>query len=240
MEDLRRALLDTNTPALKTALGASFTGGDKVWDLWNNFLFAGNLVIDDYMEGEEITPAMKGAAEILARSAANVPASSRKWLAAWDLTEGMVRKSDGSLLMQVDPDVGDIYARAIGFGSQELDDLYVLRQAESKRKDKIKTLAGRYISLLYDMENAITNQDENSVEQNQIAAAMVKRHIYSLGGDDAQEVMDLVVNRIANPRDFKEETLNTAIMNSLSEFTSSANKLSVIKQKYIEERNLGQ
>ncbi len=240
LEDFRRGLLDTNTPAIKTVFGASFTSGDKIWDLFTNTLFAGNMVLDDYTEGEELSPALKSAAEILARSAANVPASSRKWLAGWDLSEGMVRKSDGSLLYSVEPDLGDVYARYIGFGSQEMDDLYQLRQAEVKRKDKIKVLSTRYISLLHDLQNAVTNQDEADVEAHQVAASFVKRHIYSLGQEDSQAVMDMVLNRIGNPKDFKEESINRAIEGSLSEFTSSANKLSIIKQQYIEENNLGQ
>ena len=133
----------------------------------------------------------------------------------------------------------DVYARAIGFGSQDLDDLYQLRKSEVKRKEKINTLTTRYISLLYDLQNAVTNQDEADVEAHQVAAAFVKRHIYSLGREDSQQVMDLLVKRIANPRDFKEEALNRAIEGTLSDFTTSANKLSIIRQKYIEDNNLG-
>lgn len=240
LEDFRRALLDTNTPALKTALGATFTTGDKFWDLFTNTMFAGNLIIDDYLEGEDTAPARKAAAEILARSAANLPASSRKWLAAWDLTEGMVRKSDGSLLYSTEPELADIYARAIGFGSQDTDDLYQLRQAEVKRKDKIKILATRYTALLHDLGNAVTNQDEANVEANQIAATLVKQHIYSLGREDADAVMDMVLSRLSSGRDFKEETLRKAIDTMTSEFVGDANKFSIIKKKYEEENNLGQ
>jgi hypothetical protein len=239
IEDFRRALLDTNTPAIKSAFGASFTSGDKAIDLITNLAFFGNLVVDDYLNGEELNPSLKSAGEVLARSVANLPSSSRKWLAAWDLSEGMVRTSDGQPLYSIHPELGDVYARAIGFGSQEMDDLYQLRQSDVKKNEKIRALAERFISLMYDMENALTNQDEANVEQHQIAAAFVKRHIYSLGKSDAQAVMDLVDSRLAKPRDFKEETLQKAIDGSLSEVTTSANKLSVIRQKYVEENNLG-
>lgn len=238
LEDFRRALLDTNTPAIKTAFGASFTSGDKIVDLISNTAFFGNLVIDDMLTGEDLSPALKSGGEVLARSIANIPSSSRKWLAAWDLSEGMVRTSDGQPLYSVQPELGDVYARAIGFGSQEMDDLYQLRQAEVKRKEKITALAERYISLMYDMENALTNQDEASVEAHQIAAAFVKRHIYSLGKTDSQAVMDLVLGRLAKPRDFKEETIRKALDGSLSESTSSANELSVIRQKYVEDKGI--
>tara|TARA_B100001063_G_scaffold227047_1_gene237122 strand:+ start:1797 stop:6089 length:4293 start_codon:yes stop_codon:yes gene_type:complete len=238
LEDFRRALLDTNTPAIKTAFGASFTSGDKIVDLLTNTHFFGNLVIDDYLNDEELSPALKSAGEVLARSIASIPSSSRKWLAAWDLSEGMVRTSDGQPLYSVHPELGDVYARAIGFGSQEMDDLYTLRQTEVKRKEKVTAIAERYLALMYDMQNAITNQDEASVEEHQIAASFVKRHIYSLGRQDAKAVMDIVIGRLNKPRDFKEETISKAINGSLSEFTSSANKLSVIRQKYVEDKGI--
>lgn len=239
IEDFRRALLDTNTPAIKSAFGASFTSGDKAVDLVTNLAFFGNLVVEDYLNDEELNPSLKSAGEKLARSIANLPSSSRKWLAAWDLSEGMVRTSDGQPLYSVHLELGDVYARAIGFGSQEMDDLYKLRQSDVKKNEKIRALAERYIALMYDMENALTNQDEADVEQHQIAAAFVKRHIYSLGDTDGQAVMDLVHSRLARPRDFKEETIQKAVDGSLSESTTSANKLSIIRQKYVEENNLG-
>jgi len=239
IEDVRRALIDENTPMFKSMLGASFTSGDKIVDFFSNMVLSGNMVIDEYLDGEELSPALKVASEIMIRSLGNIPSSSRKWMAAYDLSQGMVRKSDGSPLYSVQPDLGDIYARAMGFGSQEMDDLYKLSIADRNRKTEIRDLATRYISILHDLELAISNQDELVTEGSQIAASLIKRQIDRLDPDDAQEVMDIIINRLSKPRDFKEETINRAIIDAVGEFTGAANKMSIIKQKFIEENELG-
>ena len=239
IEDVRRALVDENVPMFKTMLGASFTSGDKMVDFFQNMVMAGNMVIDEYLEGEDTQPALALASEIMVRSLANIPGSSRKWMAAYDLSEGMVRKSDGSPLYSTNPDLGDIYARAIGFSSQEMDDLYKLSISDRNRTQVIRDLTTRYISILHDLENSVTNQDELTTEASQIAASLLKRQINRLHPDDASAVMEAVISRIGKPKDFKEETINKSIINAIGEFTDSANKVSIIKQKHIEDNNLG-
>lgn len=240
IEDVRRALIDENVPMFKTMLGASFTSGDKITDFFSNMVMSGNMVIDEYMEGEEISPALNLASEIMVRSLAAIPSSSRKWMAAYDLSQGLVRKGDGSPLYSTAPELGDIYARAIGFGSQEMDDLYKLSTGDRNRTQTIRDLTTRYISIIYDLDNAVTNQDELTTEASQIAASLVMRQINRLHPEDASAVMDAVINRIGKPRDFKEETINKSIINAIGEFTDSANEVSIIKQKFIEDNNLGE
>lgn len=239
IEDVRRALIDENTPMFKSMLGASFTSGDKFVDFFSNMILSGNMVLDEYLSGEDLGPALKVSSDLMLRSLANIPSSSRKWMAAYDLSQGYVRNADGVPLYSLQPDLGDVYARGIGFSSQEMDDLYKLSTADRNRKTEIKDLATRYIAILYDMENAVTNQDTLTTEGAQIASSLIKRQIDRLAPEDAKEVMDSIISRISKPRDFREETLNKAILNAVGEFTDSANKVSIIKQKFIEDNELG-
>ena len=156
IEDVRRAFMDERTPMFKSMLGASFTSGDKILDFFSNSVLAGNMIIDEYLDDTEgLHPKTKEAAYMMAESLLEIPGSSRKWLAAKYLSEGLVRKSDGTPLYNTNPELRDIIARAVGFGSQESDDLYKLSQADFKRKDKIRAFTDFYISMLYRMDYGI-------------------------------------------------------------------------------------
>lgn len=236
--DLQKAFFDEKTPMLATMLGPSYLIGDKSIDLFQNMIMVGGHVVDDMLEGEDLTPVAKEAAIILARSTAALASSSRKWMAAVDLTNGWVRKSDGMPLYSTQADLGDVYARAVGFGSQEMDDLYKLSQSNFKTKDKIRAYSTSYISILHDLHNAIDSGEEFQTEAAQRAASMLARQIQRLDPDVAKQVWTAVNRQITNPRDFKEQVIKEAIMNSIQDLTDSANKVSVEKQKFIEENNL--
>lgn len=240
IEDIRRALTDERTPMFKTMLGASFTSGDKIYDFLGNSILAGNMVIDEYLDDTEgLHPKTKEAAYMLGESLLEIPGSSRKWLAAKYLTEGLVRKSDGTPLYNTNPELRDIIARVVGFGSQETDDLYKLSTADFKRKDKIRTLTNFYISMLYRMDYGIREQLEGVTESSHINAKVVMDMINREAPEDAQEIRDAVINRLSKPRDFKEKTLHDALINAVGSYTQSANEMSIIKQKFIEDENLG-
>lgn len=240
IEDIRRAFTDERTPMFKTMLGASFTSGDKIYDFFGNSVLAGNMIIDEYLDDTEgLHPRTKEAAYLMVESLLEIPGSSRKLLAAKYLAEGLVRKSDGSPLYTTNPELRDIVARGLGFGSQDTEDLYKLSQSEFKRKDAVKDLSNFYISMLYRMDYGIREQLEGVVESSHINAKVVADMIDKLHPDDAQQVWNNVVNRLSNPRDFKEKTLNDALLNAVGEYTDSANKMSVIKRNFIEDENLG-
>jgi hypothetical protein len=240
IEDLRRALVDERTPMLKTMLGASFTSGDKIYDLLGNSILAGNMVIDEYLDDTEgLHPKTKEAAYMVAESLLEVPGSSRKWLAAKYLSEGLVRKSDGTPLYSTNPELRDIIARAIGFGSQETADMYALSQADFSRKQKIRDLSSFYVSMLYRMDYGIREQLDGVVESSHINATVVQEMINQEAPEDAAEIWEAVVNRLSKPRDFKEKTLKDSLLNAVGSYTDAANEMSIIKQKFIEDENLG-
>tara|TARA_R110000772_G_scaffold129472_2_gene237591 strand:- start:4030 stop:8334 length:4305 start_codon:yes stop_codon:yes gene_type:complete len=240
IEDIMKALTDERTPMFKTMMGASFTSGDKFYDLFGNMVLAGNMVLDEYLDDSQgLNPALKEAAYLVGESLLELPSSSRKWLAAKYLVDGMVRKSDGSPLYSENPELGDIIARAVGFGSQDMDDLYKLTQADFKRKDKLKALSTFYTSMLTRMEYGVREQLETTVEGSHINAALVSRMINREHPDDADEIWKAVVGKLQNPRDMKDKVIRDAIINAIGEFTGAANKVSIIKQKHIEDNNLG-
>lgn len=240
IEDIRRAFVDERTPMFKTMLGASFTSGDKIFDFFGNSILAGNMVIDEYLDDSEgLHPKTKEAAYLMGESLLEIPGSSRKWLAALYLSEGLIRKSDGTPLYSQNPELRDIIARAVGFGSQETTDLYKLSQSEFSRKQKIRDMSALYISMLYRMDYGIREQLEGNVESSHVNATIIQEMINKLDPADASEVWDNVINRLSKPRDFREKTLKDSLLNAVGNYTTSANEMSVIKQKFIEEENLG-
>lgn len=240
IEDLNRALIDERTPMLKTMLGASFTSGDKIYDFLGNSILAGNMVIDEYLDDTEgLHPKTKEAAYMVVESLLEIPGSGRKILAAKYLNEGLVRKADGTPLYNENPELRDIIARGIGFGSQDTTDLYALSQADYKRKDKIKDLTNFYISMLYRMDYGLREQLEGVTESSHINSKVVMDMIWREDPEDAQEIMNAVMNRLSKPRDFREKTLHDSLINAVGAYTDSANEVSIIKQKFIEDENLG-
>ena len=239
IEDVMRAFTDERTPMFKTMLGASFTSGDKIYDLFGNMVLAGNMVIDEYLDDTDgLHPALKEAAYLVGESLLEVPGSSRKWLAAKYLSEGVVRKSDGTPLGSANPELVDIIAMAVGFGSQDTNDLYKLTQANFSRKDKIKTLSNFYISMLTRMDYGVREQLEGVVEASHINATLVQEMISREDPADAEEIWNRVINTLQSPRDLKDKALNDSILNAIGNYTDSANKMSIIKQKFIEENEL--
>jgi len=240
IEDLRRSMLDERTPMFKTLVGASFTSGDKIYDFLNNSILAGNMIIDEYMDDTDgLHPKTKEAAYLMAESLLEIPGSGRKALAAIYLTQGVVRKSNGTPLYHTNPELRDIIARAIGFGSQESDDLYKLSQADFSRKDKIRSLVDLHIAMSYRMDYGIREQLEGNVESAHINATIIQNMIDSLHPDDAQEVWSQIESRLSKPRDFKEKTLTDSLINAVGEYTDAANEMSILKQKFIEDEQIG-
>ena len=184
-------------------------------------------------------PKTKQAAHLLVESLMEIPGSTRKLLAAKYLSEGIVRKSDGTPLYSANPDLLDIIARGIGFGSQETNDIYKLSQAEWSSKDKVKHLSSFYIAMVNRIENGIQSQDEHVVEAGHINATVVAGMIDAEDPEVAKLIWDNVISRLQKPRDFKEKTIHDSILNMYGNLTDSANKVSIIKQKFIEENELG-
>lgn len=239
IEDFRRALIDERTPMFKTMLGASFTSGDKILDFAGNMVLAGNMVIDEYLDDTDgLHPKTKEAAYMVVESLLEIPSSSRKWLAAKYLSEGLVRKADGSPLYSTYPELRDIIARGIGFGSQETSDLYTLSQANFKEAQKVRDLTTFFVSMLYRMDYGIREQLEGGVESAHINAKIVQDMIEKEDPRVAEQIWQGVIGRLSKPRDFKEKTINDSILKFFDETTNSANKTSIIKQKFIEEQGL--
>lgn len=238
IDDISRALLDEHTPMIKTVLGASFTSGDKVLDLFQNMHFAGNMVLDEYLAGKELSPAIRAAYNKIGRSLIEIPSSSRKWLAAYELSNSTVTKADGSFLTRAHPELEDIIARAVGFGSQDIDDAYKLRMVQRKQKEYVDTYSRHMVNILHGLAVSIENREEGEAESSQAAASLVQRQIAALDPVTSDLVWKAVYKRISNPKDFKEEVLKRAILDNTGELMSSANNLSILRQKYIEENNL--
>tara|TARA_R110000823_G_C15952958_1_gene502550 strand:- start:25851 stop:30161 length:4311 start_codon:yes stop_codon:yes gene_type:complete len=240
IEDINKSFADERTPMYKTMLGASFTSGDKILDLFGNSVLAGNMIIDEYLDDTEgLHPKTKEAAYMVGESLLAIPGSSRKWLAARYLSEGLVRKSDGTPLYSANPELRDIIARAVGFGSQESDDIYKLSQSEFNRKDRIKSLSDFYIAMLYRMDYGVREQLEGVTEASHINATVVQEMINKEDPADAEEIWSNVTSRLSKPRDFREKTLHDSLINAVGAYTNAANEMSIIKQKFIEEEKLG-
>lgn len=239
IEDVRRAALDENTPMLKTFFGASFTTGDKIWDVVTTTIAQGNLVLDEYIEGDEPTTAMKIAAQEIGKAIANVPSSGRKALAAWYLYNGRVLDSKGREIMSKNPELRDIIVRAAGFSSQEVEDIYKLRQADYARTQDINDQVDMLMSMAVGMYNKVDKQDEAGLEASHVAMSYVWKLVNTIPNKkDRDSIRDAFHRRIMNPRDIKEETVKKAMENSFSEVVGAANNLSILKKKYEEEKGL--
>lgn len=238
--ELTRALFDDNTPAIRTVMGASFTSGDKIADFFSNLGFAGKIVFDELIDGENVDVAVVEAMDLLGRSLLEIPASTRKMVAAYDLQNGLVRNSKGELLDYVEPNIVDVYARALGFGSQDLEDLYKLKSAERDRKDEIKAISARYLNILGYIVDGVEAQDEKATERAQIAATIIRNQINDRGEQDATDIMNAVYDRIANPRSDREKVINKAFLGSTSEMMGSANKVNILLKKALEESESGE
>jgi len=52
-------------------------------------------------------------------------------------------------------------------------------------------------------------------------------------------VSNLIESRLSKPRDFKEKTLTDSLINAVGEYTDAANEMSILKQKFIEDEQIG-
>lgn len=233
IEEISKLITDQNTPVLKAAMGASFTGGDKFIDLLNNMCFAGKLVIDN--TGEIDT--WKIAGGIVGESLLEIPSSTRKLLLARDMYNGVMTKSDGTPLYETDPNLATIFFLGAGFGSQEAEDLYKLHFSNQVTDREISARASQYISLIYRLTKGVEDGNEKDVAETHKALTLIANSIDNIYPEDATKIWNKINKAIMKPSNFKEETIKRAIENMNSEFVENANRMSVVKQKEIELRS---
>ena len=205
---------------LKSFFGASFTSTDKATSALMNMMAIGKLVIDD--ESMNSLDKMGFMSKQLSLQLANIPTSSRRLLEAWVLqTHKEVRDSNGVSLYQIaqqDYNLRTVIARAMGFSSQETNDIYETNQGNYARSDKVKDLAKTYTGMINNMMVGIDAQDEEGVEAMQHVLSML--HTGIKNDSDREAITEAIMGNLKG-RDLKDKVISQWLENHVSDLLSA-------------------
>lgn len=223
VEEFLRLATDERSTVLQVAAGASFTTGDKVVDLVENLAKAGTVLLGDE---EADDPAIQAATlDVILKSAAKITSAGRSWVAAEAVTKGLVLRADGTPLISVDPTVANTVARAMGFSSLKAEELFKISRRNLETEQDRRDMARFYAGLFLELHDNVDSQNDLGTKATHNAITLMKEHIYSQYPEDAREIMRKVDFILKDSTDFEGKTIRTAIENSLSEFSSSANMM---------------
>ena len=235
IEELKKATIEGRTPVAEIMLGASYSPLKYGTGFFNNLIAAGNLMYDtDELDINTLSASM----QIVSEGLAKMPASGRKAMEAYDLHRGLVRTSDGKLLYHVlEPEKRDVLARAMGFGSQDIDEFYKTRFALMKRNEEVQARTLQVTNAWYTLAVALNTDDRDKVEHAQIALSHINTMIDSIPSqEDRSAVREGFYKRILNPQDQMEKTISEAINVFLSDAVHNANMLEPMIRAEIERR----
>lgn len=221
IEELMR-LGDERTSLVQLAMGASFTTGDRIYDLFTNIAKAGSISLAD----EDVTPEVQAASlDIILKSAARVTSSGRSWLGASAVAKGYIEKSNGTPLMTTDPTIPNIVARALGFSSLTAEEMYKISARELKSEQDRRDYASFLANMYMELHDNIEAQNETGVKAAHHAITMMREHVYSNYPHAAKGIMDKVNNILSGKNDFGDRTLKKATHNALDEFAKQGNMM---------------
>jgi hypothetical protein len=230
MEDM----MFSKQPFLKSFMGASFTSTDKAISGFMNMFAAGKIVIgDDQLNSYDKVGLM---AKYFGYQAAQIPSSTRRLMEAYILQSYKeVRTSTGRTLysaMGDDSNMQTVVARAMGFSSQEMQDLYTVNQALYNRKDKIRDVADVYLGLMNSITLGVDQQDEKQVEAAQMGLTMLKT---SIDNDQDREDINKAILAGMKGRNFKDKTISEWLGNYTSDLLNARGKVFTAGEKQYKE-----
>ncbi len=225
-------LFDSDIPFIKTAIGASFTTGDRAIDFVTNMYGAGRLA----WHAEDVDVETVGmVAQQVATAVASLPTSSRRWMEAYYLQTMDKMVVNGKELWRYgEGEVGleDVAARALGFSSQELEDVYATSMAQRDRKKVVRDKAQAYVQLLGSLMLHIEDQDEAAVKASHLAMSLVMGDVKN-GKDNAD--FNRAVQQALQQQDFRGRTYAEWVQNYNSELMSATGNLFLPGAKKLEE-----
>lgn len=222
----------------KAAFGASYRTGDRYLDVLQHTINFGKVSIENLLDDDADPLKQKLVAIELAKSLISLPSSTRQLQAGLDLHQGLVKRSDGSPLMNADAAIGDVYATAIGYNLAEINDRYKLAREERDLTQQERDEATRIISLLYTLNHGLMGHDFNfNPEASQQAATiLIDRIRDNRGQEAANRVLEMVKRKIHNPNDWKEKSTNNMIKRASEDSGSAAMNLDITTQKILERQ----
>lgn len=228
-------LMSSEESFVKTFMGASFTTTSRSIDAIKNMFMAGKMLWED--EDIESIDKVGMAATVAAQELLNIPTSTRRMMEAYVLHSfGEVRTSGGRTLYSIEKDdvqMRDVVARALGFSSNEMQEIYETNQALYKRKDKIRDVADFYVNTLNRLAIAVDEGDEDTaVGVHMVLSAIKKRFENDL---DRQDVIDAITAAMKD-RKFKDRTIMDWLKHHESELLNAKGRLFITGESEYEER----
>lgn len=225
-------LFDSDVPAYKTAIGASFTTGDRAVDFINNMMFAGRVM----WEAEDLdATTVSAVATLMGQSLLEVPTSTRRAVEAYYLyTYNSLNVGGRQMWQFAESEVGmeDVIARAFGFSSQELEDVYNVAKSMQGRKEAVRAKAQMAVSLMGRLMYAVEDQDEVAVKHAQLALNAVMGDIKN--GNDVKQILEQI-NKELQGKDFRGRTYQQWIDNYNSELLDATGRMFIYGQNKLQE-----
>lgn len=229
-----RDMMFSEEPFLKSFMGASFTSTDKGLDAIKNISMAGKMVWEDE-QADNLTK-LSRSAKVFSYSMAQIPTSSRRWLEAYVLgAYGEVRTSSGRVLGKVmaeDVETRDVVARALGFSSEDLQEIYETNQAIYDRREKITRVSDLYINLIHSLTLGLDQGDEEEVEATQMALSALRKRVQN---DMDREDIESSILKGLSSRDFQDRTFDQWLELHTSEMLKDAGRMNPVFQGKYEE-----
>lgn len=218
----------------KAFMGASFSSTDKSIDAVKNTLMAGKMLWED--EHLDSSEKLGMAAKIAGYNLAQVPTSTRRWAEAYIYSAfGEVRTTTGRVLhkeMMEDVQKRDVVARALGFASEDIQDIYKVNQALYDRKDKIRDISDVYLNTMNALTLFVDEGDEKQVEAVQMVLSAVLRRVQN--DKDREEILN-AVHAGLKERDFKGQTIQSWLENHTSELLNARGRLFITGEEEFKE-----
>ena len=227
-------MLFADQPFIKSFMGASFTSTDQSIDAVKNMMLAGKMLWED----EDINSHEKVgyAAKYAGYQLAQIPTSTKRLAESYILSSlNEVRTSSGRTLYKVqeeDSQMRDVIARAMGFSSEDMVDIYETNEALYKRKEKVKDLADFYLGVMHSMTISIDEGDEEAVQAAQMVLSAVMRRFHN--DKDREDIFNSIQSGLED-RDFQGRTISKWTQDYYSELLSAKGRLFLKGQEEIEE-----
>lgn len=164
----------------------------------------------------------------IAKSTLSLAASTRKALQAYDLVhaDAHFAKSGQKLFEYPDgANMGTKIARAVGFSSQNLNDVYELNRAITTAKDKEKYLAEQMILMLHNWSIASDAGDAANAKRAARVLSVLRSHVDDF--DTRERIMEQVLQKM-DSRKFDEKTFKDWIEMRTSDMFSAQGEFSIL------------
>ncbi len=126
----------------------------------------------------------------------------------------------------------DVFGRAMGFSSQELEDVYNTALDQSRRTKTVKEKAKVAAELVGRLFRAVDDQEEDGVRIAQLALNVVMNDIRN--GKDRNDVMNAITKEL-NQSDFRGRTYQRWIEDYNSDLLSAQGRMFIYGQTKLQE-----